>query len=83
MVEEAIMIYLIAALFLLAGLAMGLGVGMRIGRAQTAREYDDVLERIEPSPRTPGQPTNLGEPFSRVTNTRWRRRMMTGDAQDE
>lgn len=64
----------------------GVGLGFRLGERATRADVEDRLERIEdtPSSRTPGQPTNTGVPFSRVSQGRMRRRMMTGgDAHDE
>lgn len=77
------MTYLITILPLLGGLAIGYLIGFRRGRAQAAQDYADTLEHIQPSSRTPGQPTNIEGRPARVTSPRWRRRAITGDAQDE
>lgn len=76
------MIWLYIGLALLADAALACAVGWWLGRRFAVAEYDDRLERIESS-RTPGQPTNTGVPFSRVTQGRMRRRMyQDGDAHE-
>lgn len=52
--------------------AVGLWLGFWIGVQQTREQYRDRLERIEPPPRTPGQPTNRDAPPSRVTEPKRR-----------
>jgi hypothetical protein len=52
--------------------AAGLWAGYWIALRQARREFSDVLERVEPGPRTPGQPTNIDAPPSRVTEPKRR-----------
>lgn len=54
------------------GVAIGLWLGYAIAIRQAREEYADTLERIDPSSRTPGLPTNLDAEPSRVTEPKRR-----------
>lgn len=65
------MIIILTAVWVL-GVGCGLWLGYAVAIRQTRREYADVLERIEPPSRTPGQPTNIDGPSARVTEPKRR-----------
>jgi hypothetical protein len=54
-------------------------VGYVHGKQKMREQVLDTIEQIQPSSRTPGQPTNVGQPWSRVSEPRWRRRMLKDD----
>jgi hypothetical protein len=54
------------------GVACGMWLGYAIAIRQTREEYADVLERLDPPARTPGQPTNIDAPAARVTEAKRR-----------
>jgi hypothetical protein len=53
-------------------LLAGYALGWRQGAQRTQERLSDLIERIEPNPRTPGQPTNTDAPPSRVTEPKRR-----------